>query len=131
MEIRSEYELTLEQVKGKLLDEASRRNNSKHSIQEFVDNALHILRSQDKEIKEKSNSTSTLVFCNKVGNIKRDRLKYKKRKEENLKQKVSQVTHNDVCLHVRKFYPDDGDDWCIDSDAISHISSNREFLKTP
>lgn len=99
-------------------------------MQEFVDNAMHISRNQDKEIKEKPNSTSTWVFCNKVGHIKRDRLKYKKRKAENPKQKVSQVTHNNVCFPIHKFHPDDGDDWCIDSDANSHISSNREFLKT-
>lgn len=143
LETRNEEELTLELVKGKLVDEATRRNHLKREPHE-QDKVLKVVQKNKPaahQHKEQSN-TYTCYFCKKIGHLKKDCIKYQKWKERNPAktiQKVCQVVSNgmgadasssETCVHVENGDTTwDRNDWCIDSGATSHMSNNKEFFK--
>lgn len=143
LETRNEDELTLELVKGKLLDEATRRQNSKGEPQEQskVLKVVYKNKLGSNPSKEQSN-TYTCYFCKKQGHLKKNCIKYQKWKEKNPTksiQKASQVinkgTRADASTSEACFHVENGDiswhknDWCIDSGATSHMSNNKSFFK--
>lgn len=129
LESRAEEDLTLDLVKGKLIDEYKRRKAT-GTIGESSESALKT----SKESKEKSGNQECF-FCKKRGHQKKDCYKYKKWKQN--KEKANQATENphkkdnksgDVCFLINT-KEKTSNTWFIDSGATSHMTSNKDFFE--
>src|SRR5580765_7892186 len=73
LETRSENELTIELVKGKLLDEDRRRKNAKDHTDERDDKALKAqFKKFAKTTQKQDVKDVTCFFCQKSGHMKKD-----------------------------------------------------------
>lgn len=79
METRAEDELTLQLVKGKLIDEDKRRKNVKYYEEKSEDKALKVCHKsmQQKQTQQKPQEVNCF-FCKKRGHMKKDCVKYKR-----------------------------------------------------
>lgn len=123
LESRSETELTLDLVKGKLLDEYKRRKGVAGVVQNG-DSALKV--TQNRGI----NDDKECFFCKKSGHFKKDCRKYAKWKSG--REKSNQVSENDgnsssICFCVRDDKKNQAA-WFVDSGSTSHMTSNRNFF---
>lgn len=102
LETRLEDELTMELVKGKLLDENRRRKNMKDNMDERSDKALKVQsRKFAKVTSQKKNVKNiTCFFCSKSGHLKKDCRSYLKWKAGKDKEKVNQAINEDADEHI-------------------------------
>lgn len=131
LETRAEDELTLQLVKGKLIDEDKRRKNVRHE-EKSEDKALKVLHKQSKQQKQVQKSQEvSCYFCKKRGHPKRNCIKYKEWK--NNKEKANTVSNKDknpeICFGVNNNKVANHKGWYIDLGATSHMTSNRDFFK--
>ncbi|GAB1862403.1 hypothetical protein CAJAP_03482 [Camponotus japonicus] len=134
LETRSENELTIELVKGKLLDEDRRRKNAKDHTDERDDKALKAqFKKFAKTTQKQDVKDVTCFFCQKLGHMKKDCRKYKKWKAEKEKEKVNQAVSENKDIHICfgvKSGNCSGRTWYIDSGATSHMSNDKNFFET-
>ncbi|KAK2577585.1 hypothetical protein KPH14_000902 [Odynerus spinipes] len=134
LETRPEKDLTLELVKGKLIEEEQRRINLKQNTNGINDVALKV---QHKANQDKVTGTSgikahrgiTCFFCKRYGHQKKDCYKYQKWKCN--KEKANQVTDkesSEFCFVVGNKSADNGTRWYLDSGATSHMTHNKDFF---
>lgn len=107
LETRSEDELTLQLVKGKLIDEDNKRKDVRHHEKGSEAKALKVLNKQpktgmqQKQIQQKSQEISCF-FCKKRGHMKKDCIKYKKWKIN--KEKANAVSKenkdSNICFSI-------------------------------
>lgn len=92
LETRSENELTLELVKGKLIDEVFRRRNSHSQPTEKDSMALKVQHQRSNKLATAQSKVQTMTcyVCNKQGHIKKDCYKYQKWKRN--KERANQVS---------------------------------------
>jgi len=101
LETRAEDELTLQLVKGKLIDEAKRRKDLKLQEGNFEDKALKVSRKQSSQQKQEV----SCFFCKKKGHLKKNCTKYKlwKSNKEN-KEKANTISKDnedsEICFGV-------------------------------
>lgn len=134
LKTRSEDELTIELVKGKLLDEYRRRKNAKDHMDARDDKALKVqskrfgkVTPQKKDVKD-----TTCFFCNKPGHLKKDCRSYKKWKAARENEKVNQAVNNGTDTHICFNTQDDNCSdrtWFIDSGATSHMTNDKNFFE--
>lgn len=133
LETRNEDELTVELVKSKLLDEDSRRRNTK-DMDEREDKAL---KTQSKKFEKTSMSNKnvkniTCFFCQKTGHVKKDCRKYMKWKAAKEKEKANQAVNENkdtqICFGVRSGC-NSTQTWYIDSGATSHMTNDKNFFE--
>jgi len=133
LETRSEDELTIELVKGKLLDEDRRQKNAKDHMDERDDKALKAQSKKIVKITQKKDAKDiTCFFCQKLGHLKKDCRSYKKWKAGKEKEKVNQATNEDKNPHIcfsAKSKSCREETWHLDSGATSHMTNNKKFFK--
>jgi len=130
LDARPDDELTLEYVKGKLIDEFKRRteNNDKSAT------ALKALNLN--KIKTRS-ETHDCFYCKKSGHLKKDCRAWKAKMSELRKRSSTQKVQSSVSNEVRSSdnvafqvnvgtLPSAG--WYIDSGATSHMTNDRSFF---
>lgn len=131
LETRAEDELTLQLVKGKLIDEDKRRKNVRYHEEKSEDKALKASHKQSKQVQQKSQEVSCF-FCKKRGHMKKDCIKYKQWKAN--KEKANTVSNenkdSEICFGVNNENVVNHKGWYIDSGATSHMTSNRKFFKS-
>lgn len=132
LETRSEDELTIELVKGKLLDEDRRRKNAKGHMNEREDKALKIQSKKFVKTLPKDTGDITCFFCKKTGHLKRDCKGYKKWKAAKEREKANQAVNDNsethICFSARRGHNSERA-WYIDSGATSHMCSDKDFFK--
>ncbi|KAK2580008.1 hypothetical protein KPH14_010773 [Odynerus spinipes] len=133
LETRPEIDLTLELVKGKLLEEEQRRTNSRQNTKDVDDVALKVQHRTNQEATGtsgiKTNKGTTCFFCKRLGHQKKDCYKYKKWKYN--KEKANQVTDkgaSELCFIVGDQSTEKGTKWYLDSGATSHMTHNKDFF---
>ena len=133
LDARPDDELTLEYVKGKLVDEFQRKTGS--NVTSKSTSALKVVQASNDTRKE----TRECFFCKKTGHLKKECRAWK--------AKVAELKKNGVHHHKAKTAKEDENDsmgnevafringgnysansWCIDSGATSHMTNNREFF---
>lgn len=135
LETRSEDELTIELVKGKLLDEDRRRKNAREHTDEQEDKALktQFKKSVKPTLQKQDVKDITCFFCKKPGHLKKDCRKYMRWKTAKEKPKANQAVNEDkdtqICFSARSSSSSKGT-WYIDSGATSHMSNNKSFFDT-
>lgn len=133
LETRSIDELTIELVKGKLLDEDRRRKNAKIQMDERDDKALKVLLKKFVKTSQKQDvGEVTCFFCKKTGHLKKDCRKYIKGKANKEKEKANQAVSEDSGTHICSDVQQDNcceRAWYIDSGATSYMSSDKDFFK--
>lgn len=94
LETRSEDELTIELVMGKLLDEDRKRKNAKDHTDERDDKALKVQSKKFVKTTQKQDTKDiTCYFCQKLGHMNRDCRSYKKWKAgREKKRQIKQLT---------------------------------------
>lgn len=131
LETRSEDELTIELVKGKLLDE--NRRNMKDNMDERSDKALKVQSKKSAKIipQKKNVKDITCFFCSKSGHLKKDCRSYIKWKAGKEKEKVNQAINEDAGEHICFSTMDNcnGRAWYIDSGATSHMTNDKSFFR--
>jgi len=133
LETRAEDELTLQLVKGKLIDEDRRRKDMRGYENKSEDTALKISHKHATQQKQVQKSKEfSCFFCKKQGHMKKDCTKYKRWKEN--KEKANTVSNKnqgpDFCFGVtddNKVMNYQG--WYVDSGATSHMTNNKGFFK--
>ncbi|XP_051163516.1 uncharacterized protein LOC127282958 [Leptopilina boulardi] len=145
LESRSETDFTLDFVKGRLIDEYSRRKDNKIS-EKNEESALKVNHKQNFQGKDRE--TRHCFFCKKPNHVKKECFKYKKWKEKQDKEdkanKVSECLDefNEFCKLVREEHSDqeikgktclsaseiksDKDCWYVDSGATSHMTTSKD-----
>ena len=140
---RSEQDLTLELVKGKLIDEYKRRKLTEKSDESNESVMKVSAKGYD------SNKKKTCFFCKKNGHFKKECSKYKtwksKREKANkvasdsrttenscfsvkvFKEKASKEVYEEACFSGKKIKGKQ-DAWIVDSGATSHMTHKREFF---
>jgi hypothetical protein len=132
LDARPDSELTLEYVKGKLVDEFQRKTGTSATSKSI--SALKIVHTSNdmkKEMRE-------CFFCKKTGHLKKECRAWK--------TKIAELKKSGALHHKAKTaIEDEGDSssnevafvinggispnsWCIDSGATSHMTNNREFF---
>lgn len=129
LESRAEKELTLDLVKGKLIDEFKRR---KHMCLTHDTGDIAMKTQHGKDSKDKGSGVDC-YFCKKSGHMKKDCLKYKRWKanKERANQVKDEANNNSkyVCFTACKDrYADDA--WYIDSGATTHMTRDISFFDT-
>jgi len=141
LDARPDDELTLEYVKGKLVDEYRRRSDSSTS-----DNLESALKTHDKTkfkgkaagSSSKPRETRECHYCKKPGHLKRDcrilKAKLSELEKVNSSQKARSAvsdaesdseTHVAFTINVDKL---SSNGWYIDSGATSHMTNDRSFF---
>lgn len=137
LETRSEDELTIELVKGKLLDEDRRRRNARGCTDERDDKALKVQSKKFTKgtMEKQSLKNVTCFFCSKPGHMKKDcksYIKWKtgKEKEKDVVNKAVSKDNRDahICFIVQDNNIKDHS-WYIDSGATRHMANDRNFFK--
>lgn len=135
LESRPETDLTLNLVKGKLIDEYKRRKG----IDSSRESAMKI---EHKSRNFQAGENPSCYFCKKPGHFKQQCGKYhtwkaKQNKSSSNKEKANQVsedTSENYCFSISQseetFSNKDQDMWYIDSGATSHMTSNKGFFNT-
>lgn len=129
LEARPEEDLTLNLVKGKLIDEWQKRE-SRSKMDDGTESALQVGSKADSD---------RCFFCKKSGHLKANCEKFKAWKAEKKKhskvtkqQKVNSVVQNDDEPGNWAFCTGNAsrreDHWILDSGATCHISNRREFF---
>ncbi|KAK2579077.1 hypothetical protein KPH14_010926 [Odynerus spinipes] len=129
LESRSEEDLTLSMIKGKLIDEYNRRKNASSYLEGSND---RVLKSQA-VIKDfnKEQTNLNCYFCKKAGHLKRDCRRYKfwKSRQEKVNQVVEKGNPKDKELCFSAACKRMGSkEWYVDSGATSHMTSDRNFF---
>lgn len=133
LETRSEDELTIELVKGKLLDEDRRRKNAKDHTDERDDKALKVQSKKFVKTTQKQDTKDvTCYFCQKLGHMKKDYRSYKKWKAGKEKEQANQATNENkdsrICFSTKSGNCNERT-WYIDSGATSHMTNDKNFFK--
>lgn len=134
LEGRPETDLTLEMVKGKLIEEYQRRMQPVHSS----DMALKINNKYYNNNSRRS-IEKYCSFCKKKGHYKRDCYHYKRQNERKYSSKANIIkgvdetespneSENDYCFNVTDSYQEDSSWWYIDSGASSHMTNEKSFF---
>lgn len=133
LEARSEADLTLALVKGKLIEEYRRRKNQQECNEEQDDRALKVQQKRFNKELNKTLSQNTCFFCKKSGHQKKDCIKYKKWKAK--KEQTNQATNkeqnkeNEVCFSA-KGNESSSKSWCIDFGVSCHMTNDRSLFKS-
>ena len=126
LESRPENDLTLEFVKGKLIDEYERRKCSSEA-QSLNEAAMKV-----SSRKNYAGSQIKCYFCQKTGHLKKDCMKYLKwnaKKEKESKGSGSDNKAN-ICFMIQQAKGENySGEWYVDSGASSHMVISREFFK--
>ena len=121
LKARSPEDLTIDFVKGKLIDEHQRRKNSS-AINSSIETAMKATVS-----KNYSSRKSECFFCKKPGHQKKEYKKYLAWKAQREKETKNSNSSNKANLC---FMAGQGSgDWFMDSGASSHMAGSREFFK--
>jgi hypothetical protein len=134
LEARSDDELTLGMVKQKLIDEWRKRGLSSISDSNKEDS---------KALKVMNRREVRCYYCDQVGHIKSRCYKWlelQRAEKDNEKEKEKEK-EKDKAKWAKEFDEDESNfafgagnyeasDWCIDSGATMHMTSNRRFFET-
>lgn len=133
LEGRAEEDLTLEMVKGKLIQEYKRR--TENIVKENSESVLKIRESKFKADRNKINNDKICFHCKKSGHFKKDCYFLKNKKKNIEKNKVNIVKDKN---HSEELNDNNGEfcfmtgsnnnGWYIDSGASSHMCNNKEFF---
>jgi Reverse transcriptase (RNA-dependent DNA polymerase)/gag-polypeptide of LTR copia-type/Integrase core domain/GAG-pre-integrase domain len=145
LDARPDDELTLEYVKGKLIDEYKRKNetssnsNKSESALKAFDKGKFKNKSNQNNSNNTKQETRECFVCKKPGHLKKDcrvwkaRVAELKKSEANHKAKTAmeedRVSDNEVAFTVSdKDLSQNA--WCIDSGATSHMTNDCKFFAT-
>lgn len=140
LDARPDDELTLEYVKGKLVDEFKRKSPANTNEVKVSESALKVLKGSKKN--EASHyvdrETRTCFVCKKPGHIKKDcriwkarmkelDIKDQKAKTAVYKSKEVRISDDEACFKVNSL-SNKGEGWYIDSGATSHMTNDKNFF---
>ena len=136
LEGRPDKDLTVDLVKGKLIDEYKKRLGSKYTKENYDNEAA--MKSTFKNISNGSQSKRSCFFCKKSGHFKSECIKYKAWKNKEKANKAAEERRQDFCLLARdgKASKDacltvkESYVWVVDSGATSHMVNTKDFFKT-
>ena len=138
LDARPDDELTLEYVKGKLVDEYKRRTEG--SAPDKSESALKTYDKSKNKSSDKQRETRDCFFCKRTGHLKKDcrdwkakvnelkkRGSYQKAKSAVSNEENSSLSSDDVAFKatVGKL---SSEGWYIDSGATSHMTNDRSFF---
>lgn len=125
LESRPDKDLTVDFVKGRLLDEGRRRRQEEARDEKALVSSAVSDKKSEKKKKEK-----VCYYCKKEGHFKRDCKKWaaEQKKESAEKAKVAVLAEDsDVCLLAGK--AEEGGVWYFDSGATSHMTNDASILE--
>uniref|UniRef100_A0AAG5DV13 Retrovirus-related Pol polyprotein from transposon TNT 1-94 n=1 Tax=Anopheles atroparvus TaxID=41427 RepID=A0AAG5DV13_ANOAO len=123
LEARPDADLTLDLVKGKLIDEWLKKQN-KSSVSGSEQSALHT---------DKQREDTKCYFCKKHGHKKAECTKWKqwKKNKPNKDHSANSVIDGNVCDWAFSLIEKlESGVWILDSGATCHIVNNRDFFDT-
>jgi hypothetical protein len=128
LETSKEDDLDLEYIKGKLIDEWQRKNESRADCS---DQALKVMTNK-MENHRKGVWKVRCYACNQEGHIMRDCPEVLKKFEEDKKERAtvartSSTGYGDFCFNVTG---ESEKDWCLDSGATSHMTGDLNFFES-
>lgn len=130
LESRADDDLTLELVKGKLIQEHKRRNELQSEANEGeTETALKV--QTGKNFKKFSKSNKKCFNCGKVGHIKRDCFLLKSSRGDGahmVKVCNADNTPNKDYICFKASGLSNVNEWYIDSDATCHMSNDETFF---
>ena len=134
LEVRSDDDLTIELVKGKLIHEYLRRQSAENSSDTALKTFHKQSHSNQSFNKNRAKTDKKCFNCGKLGHFK-DQCWLKKKDPDKLVKKVTAADDDDegsssgsaICFQLSK---PDKDEWVIDSAATSHICGNKKFFES-
>lgn len=127
LESRPEAELTLDFVKGKLLDEYRRRKGVPD-----LDNDNTAMKASQNNSATSEKGQKMCFFCHKIGHFKQDCIKFKRWKLKKEKANQAESSENSSDFLCFSAYQEERKEelWYIDSGATSHMTNNRAAFKS-
>ena len=137
LDARPDDELTLEYVKGKLVDEYRRKSGGATSESALKTHDKAKLRAKPTASHSKQHETRECFYCKKPGHLKKDCRAWKAKMNEYQKSStlkassavnVTDDSPDDHVAFTNNVEPLSSSGWYIDSGATSHMTNDRSFF---